>query len=134
MRKCLLVLAVVVLGMTGCQKLRFEQTVEVRQMSTHRLDFDPPAYKQEVRADIQPEDVSVRAYLVKTSDADAIETALSRNKEPAASLLLGGKTFKPNDSRQDFTLEATIPAKTPYSLIFNGGKKSTKVKVKVVGR
>jgi hypothetical protein len=83
---------------------------------------------------VEPEACSVSAYLVKESDAEAAERALAPGKGPPSNLVLAGKTFKPRDSRQDFILEATIPAKTPYVLLLNGGSKSTKVKVKVVGR
>jgi hypothetical protein len=136
MKKSLCVLAVVLLGAIGCQKLNVEGTAEVGMAQTKQVDFTAPAYKQDVRATIEPEKASISAYLVKTADAEAVVSFLDRNvgKEPPASQVLAGKTYQPKDSRQDITLEATIPSRTPYSLILCGGRNSQKVKYKVVAR
>src|SRR4051794_2587226 len=134
MRKAMTMLAVVLLTLTGCQKLNYSNTPELKLGEVWSASFSAPTYAQEVRATIEPESCSVSAYLVKESDAEAVQSALDANKEPDPKLVLAGKTFKRNDSRQDFVLEATIPAKTPYRLFINGGKQPTKVKTKVAGK
>jgi hypothetical protein len=136
MKKSLCVLTVVLLGACGCQKLNVEGSTEIQMAATKQIDFSAPAYKQDVRATIEPEKASVSAYLVKKSEAEAVMTFLDRNvgKSPPAEQVLAGKTFQTKDSRQDFILEATIPSRTEYSLIIANGKASQKVKYKVVAR
>ena len=134
MRKAMTMLAVVLLTLTGCQKLNYSNTPEIKMGESWSASFTAPSYAQEVRATIEPESCSVSAYLVKESDAEAVGSALDMNKQPDPKLVLAGKTFKRNDSVQSFILEATIPAKTPYRLFINGGRQSTKVKIKVAGK
>ena len=48
--------------------------------------------------------------------------------------LFAGKTYGLKEPKADITLEATIPARTEFMLLINGGKLKTNVKVKVVGK
>jgi hypothetical protein len=134
MRNRLIVLAVLLLGVTGCQKLNVQGTTELPMASTKRFEIGAPAYNQTVHVTIEPADVSVSAFIVKTADADEAERAVAPGKAPPEKYVLGGKTFKSSDSRQDFNFEATVPAKTPFTLLLCGGRRTTKVKYKVVGR
>ena len=135
MRKWMSGLAFVLLLATGCQKINYEKSFEVAMGLQHpAIEFSAPAYSQKVTATITPEKCAVSAYLIKASDEAALEDALNKKREPAASLLLAGKTFSRNDPKQEIVLQATIPAKTAYKLIIKGGNKTTEVKVKVVGK
>jgi len=132
MRKCLSILAVVLVVVAGCQKLNYEKTVEVPTAGTFEIEFSEPAYAQAVEVSISPDSEPVSAYIVKKSDLETARGKCAPGKAPPADLVLDGKTFKETDSRQDFTLKATIPAKTAYAVLLSGGKK-TNVKVKVLG-
>ena len=134
MRKGTTILAVALLALAGCQKLNYSNTPEIKLGEVWSASFSAPTYEQKVHVSIEPENCSVSAYLVKESDAQAIEEALSANREPDPRKILAGKTFKRTDSRQDYNFDATVPAKTPYRLFINGGARSTKVKIKVVGQ
>lgn len=140
MRKGLATVAVVVAVVTaGCQKLNYAETAEVKAQGNPPWSkgFTPPAYDQDVTVTIEPETCSVSAYLVSDANKQALEDFLigaAPGKAPDPKLVLDGKTFKPSDSKQDYTFTAKVPAKTGYWIIVNGGKQTTKVKVKVVGK
>jgi hypothetical protein len=134
MRKVLLVLALVPVGMAGCQKLNVEGETEVPMATPHPISISAPAYKQKMKITIEPESASVSAYLVKKEDAEAADRAMAPGKAPPDKLVLAGKTFKPKGPPEPFTLEATVSAGTECVLIIHGGSKTTKVKYRIVGR
>jgi hypothetical protein len=127
----LFVLAALLLA-GGCQKLNFEQTISLKPIVVKEYSFDAPAYQQKVTVTVAPVTTGVSAYLCKESDKDAVERALQAEKEPAASQLLGSRVSKGGPDTYSF--DATIPAKTSYTLFLKGGPKETEVKLKVVGR
>ncbi|MFO0880072.1 MAG: hypothetical protein U0840_22220 [Gemmataceae bacterium] len=130
----LCIVAGCLLAQTGCRKLTFNKTAnlgpgEVQQVAS----ISPPTYGQKVSVTITPKDGPVSAYLCKSSDDDAVRKALDQVKqEPAAGLLLASKPA--GQAAEAFTLEASIPAKTGYSLWLRGGSKTTEVKIDLVGK
>jgi hypothetical protein len=134
MRIRLLAVALLVgLFAAGCQKLSFEKTMEVPMgIVAAGLEFSPPTYKQSVTVTIEPQSASVSAYLVKTEEKDAVEKALFSDKEPPAAAVLGSRVS--TGATETYSFDATVPAKQGYTLLLKGNKKkSTEVKVKVVG-
>ncbi len=133
-RFSLLALLAALLAATGCQKLNYSKTVSVPMAVVREgIIFSPPAYEQKVTVTIEPQSAAVSAYLIKSSNQEAVEKFLDTNKEVPADLLLGSKVSK-GDNPETYSFEATVPAKIEYVLLLKGGKKSTEVKVKVVGR
>lgn len=121
-------------GALGCQRLNFQKQVDLTMGEVAAFNFTPPAYAQKVIVTVAPTDAGVSAYIAKTDDDTAMRSALDKVRaEPAASLLLASRVSK--DAPETYTIEATIPAKTAYTLYLRGGlKKGTSVKLSLVGR
>lgn len=131
-RVCVLLVAVLLAGISGCQKLRFEKTYDLSAGVPHSLEFDPPAYQQRVTVTITPTAAGVSAYLCKESDAREVTKVLEAVKgEPRASALLGSRVSK--GEAETYTFEATVPAKTAYTLLLKS-LRATQVRVEVIGR
>lgn len=129
----LMVLVAGLLSVTaGCQRLNYQKTFTLTPLIVQQIDFSEPAYAQKLAVTIQPTTGSVSAYLVKSADAERVERALQSDKEPPASLLLASRVSR--GAAEEYTFEATVPAKTAYTLLLKGGSKPTEVKVSVIGR
>jgi hypothetical protein len=115
----------------GCQRLNYDKSFSLQPMSTQQIDFDPPSYSQKLSVSITPDKAGVSAYLIKTADKAAVLKVLDAEKEPEASQLLASKVSK--GAAETYTLDASVPAKTGYTLILKTVK-PTDVKVKVTGR
>jgi hypothetical protein len=112
----------------GCQRLNYEKEYAIDPFEVKTIIFDPPRYEQKVTVEVKSPGSPVSVYLVKGEDAAKGETALLNEKAPTGAL--AGK-----DKSEDVNLEATIPAKTEYTLlVFNPGNKKSAAKVKVTGR
>src|SRR5689334_18530666 len=116
MRKRLTMLALVLLFAAGCQKLNYSETAEVKFQGNEPWSkgFTAPAYEQEVKVTVEPELCSVSAYLVTDANLEKVKDfllAAPPGKAPDSALVLAGKTFKIKDSKQDFVLEAKVPAR-----------------------
>jgi hypothetical protein len=119
---------VVLAGLAGCQPLRFEKTYDFDPVETRTLDFDAPRYDQKLKIEVTSSGPAVSAYLVKTDDKAAAERNLGNGKAPADSL--GGQ-----DRSESISFEATVPAKTEYTLVVhNTTTNKATVQVKVTGR
>jgi len=116
----------------GCQRLNFSKTYDLGPLEVKELEFDAPAYAQRLTVTVTPTSSGVSAYLMKAADKDAVDRALQGDKEPAASLLLASRVSK--GAAETYSFEATVPAKTAYTLLIKPGPKPTQVKVTVVGR
>jgi hypothetical protein len=118
----------------GCQKVTFNKTMSLQPGEVQQAaSISPPTYAQKVTVTITPKDGPVGAYLCKSSDDEAVRQALDQIKqEPAAGLLLASKPT--GQAAEVVTLEASVPAKTGYSLWLRGGSKSTEVKIDLVGK
>jgi hypothetical protein len=134
MRKWIPVLALVLLSAGCSQKLNHEQTYEVPMGLTKEIIFTAPAYSQNVTVSIKPESCAVSAYLIKAKDKDAVEAVLNKKQVPESNLVFAGRTFDRKAQKEDYELSATIPARTEFMILFNGGRQRTNVKVKVVGK
>jgi hypothetical protein len=128
---CLLVAGVLLLA-GGCQKVTLDKEITLKPEEMPKFLFDAPAYQQKVTVTITPKDAGVSAYLFKDSNTDAVEKALNADKEPAADLLLASQVGKKDP--EPYTIEATVPAKTAYTLLVRAAAKTTGVKIKLVGK
>ncbi len=113
--------------LAGCQPLKIEKTMAVPLRGVGSLIVDPPRYEQKVTVQVSSPGAPVSAYLVRESDMAAAQTLMESGKAPSSPL--AGK-----EKAEDFTLEATVPAKTGYALLLRAEKKNANVKVKVTGR
>jgi hypothetical protein len=125
----LVVLAGVVMVLSGCGGGLHESTANLEPLGIKSYDVDPPTYNQKVTVTIQTSKGPVSAYVVKTADKEKVEKALDGNKALDSASVLGSKV---SNEKEDYTLEAKVPAKTAYSLILQAGKSPTEVKVKMV--
>jgi hypothetical protein len=117
-------LALALLLAAGCQRLDFENTYPLEGFDAQEIGFSPPQYEQKVTVTVTTSPaVPVSAYLVKTSDLDAMK------KDPAAVQALGKQ-----EKSETIKFDATVPAKTDYTIYLVGTGKKTDAKVKVVGR
>lgn len=128
----LTLLATLLFTAAGCQRLNYKSSFKLEPLTVREVDFSAPAYEQRVTVTITPTNGAVSGYLIKSADKTAVGEALDREKDPAASLLLGSRVSK--GGAETYSFDATVPAKTPYSLLLKADKKSTEVKVSVVGR
>jgi hypothetical protein len=122
-------LALALLLAAGCrqQRLNVERTVTLEGgLGWKTLEFDPPRSEQKLTVTVTSPGVPVNAYLVKAADAPALQTALERGQAPTS-------TLAQKEKAEDIMLEATVPAKTGFTLVLQSNKK-TDAKVKVVGR
>ncbi len=135
MRRRFLVVLLLVCGLTsqsGCQRLNVNESYTLNPMEIKELTITAPAYEQRVRVTVTPSGGGVLAFLVKESDSGAANRYINANKEPPPSLILGkGGSLESADA---YSFDATVPAKTDYSLILQVGSKRTDVKVSIVGR
>lgn len=110
----------------GCQPLKYEKSLTVDAGDIQTLTFDPPRYEQKLKVQVSSPGSPVSVYLVRESEAQAVQQDLNFGKAPASPL--AGK-----DKAEEITLEATIPAKTGFALVIHS-KKKAEVKVNVTGR
>src|SRR4051812_4296998 len=135
LRKGLVVVLVAGLAFAaGCQKLNYSETAELKMGDVWEKGFTAPAYDQSLRVTVEPESCSVSAYVVADSRIEEFRKVADSNREPPKDLYIVGQTFKRSDSKQNILLEGTVPAKTGYWVYVSGGKVTTKIKVKVVGK
>lgn len=118
----------------GCQRVTYNKSFNLSPGEVLQgPSFSPPTYAQRVSITITPSGAPVSAYVCKTSDDEAVRKALDAvNKEPDAALLIASRVS--NQSAETYTLEASIPAKTGYTLWLRNGTKSNEVKVNLVGK
>jgi len=102
------------------------ESQEVREVG-----FDPPAYAQRLTVTVEPASAGVKTYLVKQADEANVKEALSAEKEPAENLLIA---WRGSDKAEAYSFEATIPAKTGYTVLLKTGAKPTEVKLTIVGK
>jgi hypothetical protein len=113
---------------SGCQPINFDQTYTIPAGGVQSAAFGPPRYAQKIKVTITPSDGPVTAYVVKDPDQKFGDTP-PVNK-PTADLVLASKD---PTKTEEYTLETTIPAKTPYAVLLYATKR-TGVKVKITGR
>jgi hypothetical protein len=125
LRRCLV--AALLLALSGCTRLSYETTIQLGAGEVQSLSIDPPRREQKVSVTVTSSAAPVDVYVVLEKDKEAAKEALLDHKKPAASLAGNVKT-------QEATLEATIPANTPFAILVGGASKTSQVKVKATGR
>jgi hypothetical protein len=115
------------LSLSGCQPLKVERTLSVPVGGVGSLSFDPPRYQQKVTVQLSSPGALISAYLVSDSDLAAARNLVEKAQAPASPLASKEKA-------EEIMLEATVPAKTGFSLLIRAEKKDADVKVKVTGR
>jgi hypothetical protein len=126
------VLLALLLVAGGCQPLNEKHSFSMRMADVKQLDVPAPRYNQQVSVTVTPTGGPVSAYLVKTSEAERLNTMLDGGKPPPEGSVFAGKESK--DQPEEYTLLASIPANTPYSLVLRTHSKGAEVKIKLVGR
>jgi hypothetical protein len=120
-------LALALLLAAGCQRLNDERTVTVEGTGWNTLDSDPPRYEQKVTVTVSSPEAPLDVYLVKAADKEAMQEALDKDKDKPVALAKQEKA-------KETTLEATVPAKTGFTIFLVGTTgKTVQAKVKVVG-
>jgi hypothetical protein len=110
----------------GCQKLTYQKTFQLKPGGVETFMIDAPRSTQEVTATVTSSGVEVDGWIVLERDREAAETALRIEERPSGTLA---------EARgEDFTLSATIPAKSGFSLLISGAHKRCEVNLKVTGR
>jgi hypothetical protein len=116
-------------GLGGCQKLDIQRSVTLAPGDVKNLQIDAPRSDQKVRVTLASSDSAINAYLVLQKDHDAVDQALQAGNRPDPSAVLASQ-----EKAKEATLEATVPAKSGFSIFFNGATKPTTVSVQVTGR
>jgi hypothetical protein len=116
----------------GCQRLNFEKEYKIPPAETQFVTPDAPSYEQKVTVEVHSPGAPLMVVLVKsdgTEDAEKAVKALADGKNPDKVLARQDK------AAEDVRLEATVPAKTVYTVVlYNPGKTTATAKVKLTGR
>ncbi len=115
----------------GCQRLNYEKEIKISPAETQFVTPDAPRYQQKVTVEVHSPGAPLSVYLVKsegTENADKALKDLVDGKDP-------DKVLAHQDRAEDVRLEATVPAKTVYTVVlYNPGKTTATAKVKLTGR
>jgi hypothetical protein len=111
---------------TSCQKLNYEQTLKLEPGDFQTLAIDAPRSAQQVTVNVQATGSAVEAFVVLEKDRAAAEQALRNDKKPLNPLAQA--------QGEDIHLSVAIPAKTAFCVLVSGARKSTQVKISVTGR
>jgi hypothetical protein len=125
--------AIALIALSGCQKVKVEKTATIEPANYYELTVDPPRSEQKVSVTVTPSNGPVSAYLIKADGVLKVRSALEqRGKEPPAELVFGKHV---STTKEEFTFEGTVPAKTEYMLLLkNGAATKNDVSIKLVGR
>src|SRR5437868_3730219 len=93
----------------GCQPINFESTYSIPAGGSQSAAFAAPRYAQKIKVTISPEDGPVSAYIVKDPDGKFGDSA-PLGKPPAEITI----AKRDAERTEEYTLEATIPAKMGY--------------------
>lgn len=118
--------AFLLLAMTGCQKLKYEKTLEVDVGAVQALIIDGPQREQQVVVEATS-DEPVSVYLVLEKDNTVGQDAVMFGSVP-------DNTLGKEEKKKEIKFEATIPAKSDFVVLVGGAVKKANVKVKVTGK
>jgi hypothetical protein len=124
----LLLLAALVLP--GCNRaVSFEKSVSLTGgEGFQEFTIDPPPHDQKVTVTISGAIAPVNVYLVLEKDLAAAQDSLRKEKSPT-------NVLERKENVQDATLEATVPAKSSYTvLLAPAGGKNAQLTLKIKGR
>jgi hypothetical protein len=131
-RVTLSVLLVGLTLLTGCQRINTEAAWTLGPGDHNFLDFSAPAYNQKIRVTVTTSAEPVSVWVIKGMTEEELNTKMTLKNAPPEKAVFGARESK---TKEDLTLDATVPAKTAYMVVVrNNGRKTTEVKVKVVGR
>jgi hypothetical protein len=129
-RSILSLLALGLLLLMGCQKkLEYEKTFTLSIGEIQAPIIDAPMREQHVTVTVTATGSPVNVHIVSESAHAETMTSLQNMKKLDPAKMLGSKEKVEND-----TIEATIPAKTGFSVFISGAKKQAEVTVKIVGK
>src|SRR5437870_83616 len=126
-----------VLFVAGCQRpLNYEKTFRMEPGDVQAFPVDAPQREQKVRVEVTTSGVLLNVYVVRAQDEEAARQALLSDRKPTSSLAKTEITpgQKPSTSSVASGLDATIPAKTGFTVLLNGATKSCDVTLKITGR
>jgi hypothetical protein len=129
-RSILPLLVLGLLALAGCQKkLNEEKTFTLTAGEVRAFPVDAPIREQQLSVTVTAAGSSVNVHIVPESAHAATMEAMQNLKKLDPAKVLASKEKVEND-----TLEATIPAKTGFSVFISGAKKQAEVTVKIVGK
>jgi hypothetical protein len=111
----------------GCQPVNVEKNISIKAGEVRSLGLTAPSRSQKVKVTITPTGGPIDAYIVKDPDGKYGDNP-PLNKPPTADVLASKMS-----STEEFTLEATVPARTGYAVLLHANKQA-EVKIKLVGR
>jgi hypothetical protein len=126
-KSVLVVLALSLLGAVGCQRLNEERDLRVTAGDVKLVSIDGPRSEQKVKVEVTSS-APVDVYVVLCSEPGA-EDKLLENRRPDPSQVLASQ-----QQVETASLDATVPAKNKFCIVFKGAKKAADVKLKVTGR
>jgi len=122
--------AIALLAATGCKKINIEKSYDLEpgDNSNKILIIDPPSREQQIVVTATSSEANIGVLILKGNDEKAIEQKPEKLRSEGA--ILAEKS-----GEKTITLEATIPAKTPYMVMVSlmENKKSA-VKLTVKGK
>ncbi|HYT92507.1 MAG TPA: hypothetical protein VEL76_27575 [Gemmataceae bacterium] len=129
LRSLAVVLTILLVGTSGCQRLEHEGTYPMKMGEIQGIQISAPRGDQKVTVDVSASPAPIDVYVVLEDNRAAVTDKLHGYKEPDAGHILASK--KKVDTG---TLETTIPAGKAFSVILAGATKKTDVKVKIKGQ
>jgi hypothetical protein len=123
-------LVALVLLLAGCQRLNEDRTVDLEPQSIKYVSVDPPRSQQQVTVLVSSPGVPVDVHLVAEGEKDAAMKSLELGKRLESSKLLTAAQLNVESA----TLEATVPARTGFTVLLSGARKKAAVHLKITGR
>src|SRR5262245_18705667 len=109
------------LALAGCQRVNYDKSYSLRGFEFDHATFSAPRYTQKIAISVSPTSQPVCAYVVKSSDREALETILNQRRIPPASMVLASRESR--EKAEEYSFEGTIPNGTEYTvLVYNAGK------------
>lgn len=124
MRRVLCLLLLVLAGCGQPLDVRKDLTLEIGEV--HCVFIDAPSREQKVVVSVTS-DVEVDAWIVKGQDEAAINKQMNLGQKPTDAL--SGKQKITSEK-----IDATIPARTAYTIVVGNSTKNAKVNVKITGK
>ncbi len=123
-----MVLAVLVVNLSGCQRFHHEKTVTISPGEAHSFFVDAPKSEQKVTVEVDAQGTPVNVYVLFEEHENAIKQKVLAEKSPDPAQLLASKEKVTSDK-----LQVTVPGGKSFGVILGGATKQTQVKLKLSG-
>jgi hypothetical protein len=122
---------------TGCQKpLNFTKTFHIEPEDIQMFPVDAPRGEQNIKVTATTPGVLLDVYVIADPDVAAAQKDLQNLKKPTKVLGRSEMANRKPDSKAETTnvLETTISAKTPFTVLVTGARKSCEVTLEIKSR